>query len=248
MVLTGRDLRTWVDRFATSEAAVRRDHLVSHVLVHLPDLAAGATLFGGTALCRTHLPDWRLSEDVDLLVDDPAQVVRGLDGLTRALRREHPRLAVWWERGRETVVGAVEADGLTVRVQLVRSDSSYRQYPTARTPVRLRYSDLPADVELPCPTRDGAAAMKLAAWSDRAAARDLCDLFGLVSAGALSQEALDIAARAAWSVQPYHFSAARLPSEEAWQTALGQQMAQPPDRSLAVTAVRRAVGELAGWD
>ncbi|MGH8907470.1 MAG: nucleotidyl transferase AbiEii/AbiGii toxin family protein [Egibacteraceae bacterium] len=28
------------------------------------------TFFGGTALCRTHLFDWRLSEDIDLLVDD----------------------------------------------------------------------------------------------------------------------------------------------------------------------------------
>jgi predicted nucleotidyltransferase component of viral defense system len=59
-----------VDHYGTPVSQVQRDHLLSHVLARLPDLVPGATFSGGTALCRTHLPDWRLSEDIDLLVDD----------------------------------------------------------------------------------------------------------------------------------------------------------------------------------
>lgn len=74
----GRDqLRRWVDHYGTPVSQVQRDHLLSHVLARLPDLVPGATFFGGTALCRTHLLDWRLSEDIDLLVDDRDATERG---------------------------------------------------------------------------------------------------------------------------------------------------------------------------
>jgi len=51
---------------------------------------------GGTALARTHLPDGRLSEDIDLIaVDDRKAVAADLDAaLPRALARTHGRLTL----------------------------------------------------------------------------------------------------------------------------------------------------------
>lgn len=60
-------------RFGAPDTQIIRDHLISHVLAAIADLPDRdrVTFFGGTALCRTWLPDLRLSEDIDLLVDSP---------------------------------------------------------------------------------------------------------------------------------------------------------------------------------
>lgn len=192
-------------------------------------------------MCRTHLDGWRLSEDVDLLVDEPGRARDALDALPETLRREFPDLELRWSRDGETWVAVLTTNGMAVHVHVVPRDPDYRRYPTARTPVVLRYEDLPSTVEIDCPTRAGAAAMKLAAWADRAAARDLCDLYGLEKIGALSAEAMRIVADAARPVGPLDFADRRRPSDEAWQAQLAHQMAQPPEVSLAFTTVRDAV-------
>lgn len=164
--MLGRDqLRTWVDRLGAPASQVERDHLISHILVPLRHLVPEATFFGGTAPCRTHLLDWRLSEDIDLLVDDPADTRDRLsEHLAGSLRREYPELTLEWGTVDEEQVAQVRAGAIGVRVQMVKRDASYRRYPVAPTAVALRYADLPEQVEMLCPTRDAAAAMKLAPW------------------------------------------------------------------------------------
>ncbi|ONI63410.1 hypothetical protein ALI44B_01375 [Leifsonia sp. ALI-44-B] len=45
-----------------------RDHLISRILASLAQSVSDDVVFiGGTALARTHLPELRLSEDVDLI-------------------------------------------------------------------------------------------------------------------------------------------------------------------------------------
>ena len=65
-----RELAQVATAFGVSDEQVRRDHLISHVLTALSDLALPVIFFGGTALARTHLSDpeagARLSEDIDL--------------------------------------------------------------------------------------------------------------------------------------------------------------------------------------
>lgn len=85
-------------RFGVPDTQIIRDHLISHVLAAIADWPDSnrVTFFGGTALCRTWLPDLRLSEDIDLLIDSPSDG-EGLRGhVTRQLRREFPNLA--WSR------------------------------------------------------------------------------------------------------------------------------------------------------
>ncbi|GAA3631732.1 hypothetical protein GCM10022267_18340 [Lentzea roselyniae] len=58
------------DRFGVAEDQVLRDHLISHVLAALAEVAPEVLFVSGTALARTHLADpaagGRLSEDIDL--------------------------------------------------------------------------------------------------------------------------------------------------------------------------------------
>lgn len=246
-MLSRDQLRRWIDHFGTPESQIRRDHLLSHVLLHLAGLASHTTFFGGTALSRTHLRDWRLSEDIDLLVEDAGPVGEVIDEfLPRSLRREFPGVSVAWEGSGETRSGAIRADDLSIRVQLVATDSSYRVYPTAVTQVALRYQDLPPTVDFVCPTVAGAAAMKLNAWAERRAARDLCDLFGLDRIGGISRDALAIAASASRPLQPHQFHENTLPTEQAWRAALAHQMREMPDRVVALAAVRRRIAVLSG--
>ena len=235
-------------RFGVPVGQVRRDHLISHVLNALPRLGT-PVFFGGTALCRTHLPDWRLSEDLDLLVEDPTRWRSAWEHeLPRLIRREYPSADVQWHTAGPTTTGWLRTDGgLDVRLQLVAADDSYRRYPTAPTAVALRYPDLDEEVTLLTPTVAAAAAMKLNAWSARRAPRDLVDLYGLVENDAIQADAIEIATAASRAPQPRDFTEARLPSADQWTVALAGQMAQVPDRLLALRRVRAAVAKATDW-
>lgn len=250
-MLTRTDVRDFTNRFRVPAQQILRDHLISHILTTIPDLGGAGrhgTFFGGTALCRTHLLDWRLSEDIDLLVDDARAWADGLDGLPRALRREFPGLTITWRSEGLTAVGFVTQDDLTVRIQLVPTDDSYERYPTEQAPVQLRYPDVPKEVVLTVPTLLGATAMKLNAWAHRAAPRDLADLYAIARLGALGREAVDLAHQVSAALVPGSFGNRRVPTPEQWNTALAAQMADVPDLEESFDLVRETVVVAAGWD
>ncbi len=140
----------------------------------------GLVFFGGTALSLTHLPNGRLSEDVDLYVPARAQVARVVDKeLPRMLRREYPRSQ--WDPALSAVRATAAArlvteEGLAIRVQLLDADAQgWRWLPTEVRALEQRYGDVPV-TSIAVPTRAAFVAMKAAAWVDRRAARDLFDL------------------------------------------------------------------------
>ncbi|QWF81525.1 nucleotidyl transferase AbiEii/AbiGii toxin family protein [Amycolatopsis sp. CA-230715] len=181
------------ERFGVARAQVRRDHLISHLLAVLSaHLADEVLFFGGTALSRSFLPDGRLSEDIDLIAlakrDEVADALQ--HAVRRGTRREFPGLT--WEPALTEVSDVDPAvirlpDGTTVRVQLLRR-TGYPPWPTERRDLVQRYSDA-APAELTIPTLESFAAWKTAAWVDRAAPRDLFDLWLLAGLGALDQGA-----------------------------------------------------------
>jgi len=62
------ELNSVAEHFGVSDKQVRRDHVVSHLLALISGELADEIIFiGGTALARAHLPDGRLSEDLDLI-------------------------------------------------------------------------------------------------------------------------------------------------------------------------------------
>ena len=202
-MLDPRELAEVAAAFGASDAQVRRDHLISHLLAAMADLAPAVTFFGGTALARTHPSDpdagARLSEDIDLYVHERRAVAALLDErLPQRLRREFP--GTRWDPTlsavRSTEPGQlVTRDGLRVRVQLLDSARDHQdlaQWSTEERAVTLRYADLPDTAKLRVPTLESFAAMKTIAWADRRAARDLYDLARLAALGALTA---DVAAR-----------------------------------------------------
>ncbi|OLZ56147.1 nucleotidyl transferase AbiEii/AbiGii toxin family protein [Amycolatopsis keratiniphila] len=93
-MLDPAELIATADAFGVAETQVKRDHLISHVLVALDQLDQPIVFFGGTALARTWLPNpstgGRLSEDIDLYTAERKKVADVLQELPRLLRREFP--------------------------------------------------------------------------------------------------------------------------------------------------------------
>lgn len=246
-MLDPAEAATVAAQFGVSELQVRRDHLISHLLVVLGRrFTDDVVFFGGTALARTYLPAGRLSEDLDLITIPPrAQIVAEVErALATGVRREYGQLS--WVPSLTAVTGSAPAtlrsrDGLQVRVQLL-DPLGYPRWPTALTLLHERYPDVPATT-LRVPTLASFAAAKTAAWHDRRAARDLYDLWGLAGLGALDAEAAALFAQFGPTGRPpapWMFD--RAPAIEDWRVQLGAQtrIAAEPDEALSV--VKRAWG------
>jgi predicted nucleotidyltransferase component of viral defense system len=187
------EIEAIANQFGAPDAQITRDHLISHVLAAIGDWpdSGRITFFGGTALCRTWLPDLRLSEDIDLLIDSPIHTEALRTQITRGLRREYPGLT-WNPLGAQHQVETwnLVVDDLDVRVQLAQWRQGWQAIPIVSQAVRLRYSDLPESAQLRVPTPSGFATMKLMAWFDRRTPRDLYDLAALADAGHIDQAAV----------------------------------------------------------
>jgi hypothetical protein len=245
-VLSHSEARAIADRFGVSDSQIRRDHLISHLLAALTDHAGDRVIFfGGTALSRTLLPNGRLSEDIDLIARGSRRDLA--DHLTEvlppALRREFPGL--FWEPSLSEVRDVDSAllrspDGLTVRLQLL-DPVGYPRWPVAAADLVQRYSDAPP-ARLETPTAPAFAAWKTSAWFDRAAARDLYDLWALAMGGQLTAEAARLFVRYGPTNRPpedHMFSVA--PDENRWTRDLGGQL------RLEITAADALAAVRAGW-
>lgn len=244
-MLDPTDEHTIADQFGVARTQVHRDHLISHLLAAISDhLADDILFFGGTALSRTHAPDGRLSEDIDLIAlgRRRATAERLETTLVRATRREYPGLR--WEPAPTTVREATPAiltspDGLTVRVQLL-SSTGYAAWPTERRALVQRYRDAPP-ATLIVPTATAFAAWKTVAWADRAASRDLYDLHLLAELGAINDEAADLFRRHGPTNRPPTAELfTRPPHETTWRRELAGQTRLRITATDAITHVREA--------
>jgi predicted nucleotidyltransferase component of viral defense system len=97
-VLDPDDAAVVAEQFGVATEQVRRDHLITYLLAALAaDAAESIVFFGGTARARTHLPEGRLSEDIDLLaVGNRSSAAIDVEStLAAGTRREYGRLT--WE-------------------------------------------------------------------------------------------------------------------------------------------------------
>lgn len=246
------EIEARAQRDGVPDQQVWRDWIISHALHALGTIQheTPITFYGGTALCRTWCPDLRYSEDIDLLAaefDDAIEVIPAR--LRRLLRREFSDLEWSPAPTRDRMVtGSLMTSGRSIKMQLVEPRGREADIPVARTAVAMRYSDLPAIVELNVPTRAGFAAMKLMAWHQRQAPRDLIDLAALAGIGAITSEALDLTNHVSGTrIGPRVLDQALTPAVTSmWKEQLGHQMRQPPDAQqcldMVVDAARRADG------
>lgn len=239
------------EQFGVAAEQVERDHLISHLLAFLArDFGDRIHFIGGTALARTHLPDGRLSEDIDLIaIGNRKSVAADLDAaLPRALARTHGRLTLdpALSRVPDTRPATLRrSDGLTVRVQLLSSRDRV-VWPTERRSLVQRYADAPA-AELFVPTLPAFAASKTATWVDRHAARDLWDLWALTCLGAVDTSAKDLYRRLGPTNQPparHDFT--KTPTEREWQNQLAGQTRLKLTARDALRAVRDAWAQVSG--
>lgn len=238
-------------RFGVAPDQIDKDHLVSHILLALSrlELPSAFVFLGGTAVARTHLLGMRLSEDIDLWADRPADVLSALaERLPTELRREYPGSRVELD---SRSVGIVRSgDGLVVRVQVVSYGPEYdRCISTEPGTVRLHYGDLPDEVTLRTPTLVAFSAMKHLAWVDRHAPRDLVDLLGLARIGGLTSSADRIVACLRGFGVRYHDVDTIPPStRRSWHADLDHQMRQVPEPDEALAHVRDAWTRGLSWE
>lgn len=176
--------------FSTSFSQVQKDHAISHVLSVLRNFKTDLVFYGGTGLARTFLERGRLSEDIDLFTSNRIDLIRELDALPELILQEFPE-AHWSvkpsqisEPGKALLVCQ---SGVQIEVQAISAQMrGWQQIPVETMQIHQRYSDVPL-TKLKVPTLDGFSAMKLAAWFDRGASRDLFDLEGLTHLRSLSE-------------------------------------------------------------
>jgi len=241
LVLDGSELYDVAERFGGDVEQVRRDHVISHVLAALSARSRGDfVFFGGTALSRTWLPDVRLSEDVDLMVRSRRDAGRAL---REAVDKDiAPRASVAWSKDPAESRDAEDlfldvGDDVTIRFQLV--DTAGRPpWPTVERDIVQRYSDAPR-ARLIVPTVESAAAMKLSAWFDRRAPRDLYDMWALADSGLITCGALRLFTKLGPSARPpgaWVFQSA--PSRREWFAQLAHQtdLRVGPDEALEAVA------------
>jgi hypothetical protein len=249
-VLEQAELRRWAAAFGVAAAQIRKDHLISHLLAGLSQssIAESAVFFGGTALARTHLTDGRVSEDIDLWAESSQRVFALLvDEMPRLVRREYPGLTI--DADMAASGNAVARDGTSVRLQVVGYGAEYRRcIRVERRAIALRYGDLPDQAELLVPDRSSLVALKHMAWAERMAPRDLVDLNGLASIGAIDIDAESVVECLRGSgVRPAEYGRIGDGARRAWEADLAHQMTDPPDPDTALARVRQAWAGALRW-
>lgn len=244
-MIDDREIRDRAAQLGVPENQVRRDHLLSHLIHGLP-LEERVVFIGGTALNRTYLPDVRLSEDLDVhLTEGNADEL--VDRLLGEVRLEFPGISVV-SRSRQSDVATyfLEANGLRLQIQIVGNRPQWEQLPTVSTRVRLRYPDLSGSVDLIVPTIEALGAMKLTAYVDRIAPRDLFDLKELAVRNALGKETVACARQMLGrSLTMQEFMSG--PTNDEWSVELPHQVADAGSPEEALEAVSRTLAELLGW-
>ena len=235
------------EKFGAPHSQILRDHLISHVIAALADWPdeEHITFFGGTALCRTWLPDLRLSEDIDLLLDRPSDSPAIRQHVSRQLRREFPNLN-WTALGtqHEVETWMLADDQLELKIQFAQWRIGWQHTLTrAPSPVQLRYSDLTETATLTIPDPSSFAAMKLLAWFDRFAPRDLFDLAALADANYIDNRATLMVKEIAGFTPTAETTGTtvRKTVQNTWQNELGHQLADTRTPADCLSSLRNSL-------
>lgn len=242
-VLSEAELSEVSAKFNVAESQVQRDHVISHTLAAIAeDASDDVVFFGGTALCRTHLPDLRLSEDIDLIaMSDRADAAKRIQrSVVRRLRRSLgvPAFTPDLVATRHPAPSVLSVNDIRIQVQLL-SATGYPRWPTQYCDIDQRYSDAPP-ARLRVLTPAAFAGAKLSAWHDRGASRDLYDMWAMAVQGMIDEEAMELFSRFGALTDASMVSFSAIPSGSEWKASLGHQGVQNVSAAEAVEVVRNA--------
>ncbi|MDL9980998.1 nucleotidyl transferase AbiEii/AbiGii toxin family protein [Microbacterium candidum] len=233
--------------FGVAAEQVIRDHVISHALAAIASVGTDdVVFFGGTALARTHLVDVRLSEDIDLIArSDRAELGDRIEAAIIDRFRRTFGAVIFTPRIREARhpdPSVMQVGATRVQIQLLASNG-YPDWPTEIVDIEQRYSDAPP-AKLRVLTPSAFVASKLSSWHDRAAPRDLYDLWALAQAGKIDAAAEKVFGRYGPYTSASKISFTRLPTDAEWQDSLGHQCIPAVTATEAATAVREVLAKL----
>lgn len=215
---------------------IRKDHVLNHVLAAVAETAGDIAFQGGTALARVYWPDFRISEDLDFLVE--GKLTQANELVERAVRVAAERtgldLMVEFHRPDSDMVRALVGWG-EVRLAVDLNRAERPALPIDRRDLHFPYSDLSGDVRgIRAVALEEILANKWYMLDDRKEPRDLFDLwFGICVRGVPLDSVAD-AFRAKYSAKPSVWRVERARKlEAAWEERLAHQVEDlPPFREV----------------
>jgi predicted nucleotidyltransferase component of viral defense system len=210
---------------------VRKDYVLNHVLAAIAEAANEIAFRGGTALARAYWPDFRISEDLDFLVE--GRLAQATELVERAAEAAAERtgigLAVEVTRPDSDMVRAwVGWDLVRLVVDLNRAERP--ALPIGRRDLDLPYSDLESPVRaIPVVALEEILANKWFMLDDRKEPRDLYDLWSGICVRAVPLDSVADAFKAKYRAQPSLWRIERARKlEAAWEERLAHQVNDLP--------------------
>lgn len=247
-MIESRELTSRARDLGVSEDHVRRDYVLNHVLASISDFFSELNFRGGTALARVYWPDFRLSEDLDFIVDKmPSDFEQRLAACVNdATQRTDLKLKLRSgpaRHGRHRFFVASDFGELLVDVQ---SDER-PHHPITMGALTLPYSDL-TEKERSIPT---IALSEILGnkWfmlddSDRKEPRDLYDLWAGTELFGVPFEQIAAGHKAKYGYLPYAAQIKRAKGlEDLWKDRLSHQLAKPPPFHRALEEVTKSFDE-----
>lgn len=247
-MIESRELTRRARDLGVSQDHVRGDYVLNHMLASISDSFGELNFRGGTALARVYWPDFRLSEDLDFIVDTmpPDFEQRLAECVSGATRRTDWQLKLRSgpaRRGRHRFFVVSDFGEILIDVQ---SDERPHQ-PITMGKLTLPYSDL-IEKERSIPT---IALSEILGnkWfmldeSDRKEPRDLYDLWAGTELFSVPFEEIAAGHKAKYGYSPHTAQIKRAKGlEDLWQDRLSHQLAKLPPFHEALEAVTKSFDE-----
>jgi len=225
------EIRDRARRLGVDIELIRKDHVLNHVLAALAESANDIVFRGGTALARVYWPDFRISEDLDFLVEGSlAQATEVVEQAARAAaERTGVDLAVEVTRPDSDMVRALVGWGeVQLAVDLNRAERP--ALPVDRRELDLPYSDLSSEGRgIPVVALEEILANKWYMLDDRKEPRDLYDLWSGICVRAVPLNSVANAFSAKYRAKPTLWRIERARKlEVAWGERLAHQVNDLP--------------------
>jgi predicted nucleotidyltransferase component of viral defense system len=229
------EIRERARRLGVDIELIRKDYILNHVLAAVAESANDLVFRGGTALARVYWPDFRISEDLDFLVEGKlAQATEVVDQAARAAaERTGADLVVELTRPDSDMVRALVGwEEVQLAVDLNRAESP--ALPAEPRELNLPYSDLSSVRAIRVVALEEILANKWYMLDDRKEPRDLFDLWSGICVREVSLDSVSEGFRAKYRAKPSLWRIERARKlEAAWEDRLAHQVnALPPFRNV----------------
>ena len=225
------EIRDRARRLGVDTELIRKDHVLNHVLAAVAEMANDIAFRGGTALARVYWPDFRISEDLDFLVEGKLAQATELVGQAVGVAAERTGLDLMVEFNRpdsDMVRALVGWDDVRLAVDLNRAERP--ALAIDRRELHLPYSDLSPDARgISVVALEEILANKWYMLDDRKEPRDLFDLWYGVCARSVPLDSVADAFRAKYSAKPSLWRVGRARKlDAAWEERLAHQFNDLP--------------------